>query len=73
MLGPVGHARSRQMQVARRGADVAVTQPLLQAVQIEAGLQQVGGIAVAQRVDAPLLGNACIRAGGTVPALRTLH
>jgi len=49
------------VQVARGGADVVVAQPLLQAVQIDAGLQQMGGVAMAQAVDA------------AVPALGLLH
>ena len=56
--GAVGQVRPRQVQVARGGADVAVAEPLLQAVQVHAGFEQVGGIAVAQGVDAAVLGDA---------------
>ena len=43
------------MQVALRGRQVAVAQELRERGQIDAGLEQMGGEGVAQRVDAALL------------------
>ena len=63
-LGAVGRIRARQMQVAHGGADVAVPEPLRQAVQVDPGFQQVRGVTVAQCVDAALLGDAGIGPGG---------
>ena len=44
------------MQVALGGRQVAVAQELRERGQIDAGLQQMGGEGVAQRVDAARLG-----------------
>ena len=48
---------------------MVVTEPLLQAVQIDTRFEQVGGVGMAQRMDASTLGDAGVRAGCAVPAL----
>lgn len=57
------------MQVARGGGDVVVSQPLLQAVEVQTRFEQVGGVAMAQGVDATSLGDAGLSTSGLVPAL----
>ena len=59
------------MQVALRGRQVAVAQELRERGQIDAGLEQMGGEGVAQRVDAARLGDAGPIAGTVVRTLRT--
>ena len=59
------------MQVALRGRQVAVAQELRERGQIDAGLEQMGGEGVAQRVDAARLGDTSPVAGTVVPTLRT--
>ena len=59
------------MQVALRGRQVAVAQELRERGQIDAGLQQMGGEGVAQRVDAARLGDTSPIAGTVVRTLRT--
>jgi hypothetical protein len=59
-----------EVEVAQRRADVAVTHEPLDRVHVDPGLEQVGGEGVAQRVDAPLLGDAGTGLGRAVDALR---
>ena len=49
---------ARQMQIAHGGRDVAVAQQALNGGQVHAGFEQMGGKAVAQRVNAAFTGDA---------------
>ena len=71
-LGTIGCVGTRQVKVARRGGDVVVAQPLLQAVEIDARFQQMRRVRVAQRVNAAALGDARVCTRGAVPALGRL-
>ena len=61
------------MQVACRGADVAVAQEAADGVQVYAALQQVRGKAVTQGVGAAHLHDAGVVARALIGTLQALH
>ena len=65
--------RLRQMEIARRSVQAAVTHQPLNPMHVHARFQQMSGEGVAQPVNATILGNAGAVLGGAIDTLRRLH
>jgi hypothetical protein len=74
-IDPFGRAKlwADQVQVLPRGADMAVAEQLLDGEQVHWAFEQVGGETMAQRVDAPALGDPGTLACTAVGTLRHAH
>ena len=61
------------MEVARSRGQVAVAQQALDGVDVDAGLEQMGGKGVAQTMDAALFADTGCFLGAVVDALGSAH